>query len=181
MIVNPVQFLLNSAGVGLREFGRMGNFAEKTVSDVVAGVYPAIPPRFVTFLSDLLDRKGVPQQGVLAANYETWDLAIAYEGWQHYSRQTYANIFNNPKINLNGNVDYGPAHFFIEDTCGSQYMFCRKLLVPPASVKRWESGATSKMPGSIADALREIGFSRLEELASAQEDWLDGHQTSSDD
>lgn len=177
MSTNPVTFLLGAAGVGLREFGRDERFAEKTVSDVVAGVYPAIPPRFTKAVEDLCDRKGFEYTDLLSEEYGTDNIDSAYTYWQQAERQKNAPYFTGSDIPIGGSDQFSPAYYFTRDTCGTPYQFCKLLLVPPASVLRWVAGTTRQMPKAIAEALQEIGFERIQELQDKQEAWLDAHPT----
>lgn len=175
-MVNPVLVLLDTADVGVREFGREYGFSHSTMVGLTQGTFGRPSARMVDSLKSMMRAKGFFSLG-LAEIYGAGTIEGAYRVWQADERKHAAWMFAvDPEHWIRIKLLYtprsrSPVDCYIYATAGTGTRFAKLLKVPPASVLRWATFQTQTMPRTIADALREVGFEHIEELQNLQDAW----------
>ena len=174
--INPVAFLLDTADMGVREFGREFGFSYSAMVALTAGTFSRLSPRILDSLTSMLRHVGL-DTSILREIYGTDSIATAYKAWQKEARQANSWVVNVDTEHwkriqgLATSKDRSPVDTFIYATAATHTRFSKLLKVPPATVLRWATFQTQTMPRTIFEALREIGFEHIEELQNAHDTW----------
>jgi hypothetical protein len=174
--INPVAFLLDTADMGVREFGREFGFSYSAMVALTTGTFSRISPRTLDKLRSMMRQQGF-DTSVLRYIYGTDSIEVAFKTWQKEARLANSWVFNVDAAHwarikgLATTKDRSPVDCFIYATAGTGTRFSKLLKVPPATVLRWATFQTQTMPRTIFEALREIGFEHIEELQNAHDTW----------
>lgn len=174
--VNPVLFLLDTAKVGVREFGREYGFSHSGMVGLTQGTFGRLSPRMVDSLKSMMRDKGYFDYGLVPI-YGFGTIEGSYRAWQTTERKHRGWVFAvDPEHwarikSLVTTATRSPADCYIYATTGTATRFAKELKVPPASVLRWATYQTQTMPRTIEYALRDVGFEHIDELRSLQDTW----------
>lgn len=169
MSQNPYVRLRELTGLGQREFERKYGLSHTTMTHVETGQFAELSDRMIISLGKECHEKGVDARAILEFEYSSDRLQEAYHKWQREAR-----VENGPKLDVaprDGSTDASPMQLFISDTTGSAQGFSKTLKVPSATVMRYATGKTANMPKVLYDALEEVGYPYLSDLADKQDAW----------
>lgn len=157
-----------------REFERVYNFAHQTMIDATAGTFEDLPERIVLALAHEFEEQGLDLFEWLAEEYgglSGYGIFGVYKTWRRFDREQYAEEFRIQPRKVNWSTsEHSPGSLWILDTGNTPTSTCKKLKVPPATLRRWLSGDTIEMPGSLREALVAIDFPWTDTLASMQKE-----------
>lgn len=164
---NPVTESREALSLSLREFSERVGVTQRFLENVEAGLVVTVPRSIRDGLFRLQDDAGLDHSFNLDADYDTWikweRLGVVGEPWPV------------PRIPMNPllNVLASPFWAFRYDMIGSdnRHAFCSLFKLPPATVMRYEQGATQAMPRAIEQALIDVDYPYMTELADLQSQW----------
>jgi transcriptional regulator with XRE-family HTH domain len=159
---NPVTESREALSLSLREFSERVGVTQRFLENVEAGLVVTVPRSIRDGLFRLQDDAGLDHSFNLDADYDTWikweRLGVVGEPWP---------------VPTPGNVAHSPMYLFRYDMIGSdnRHAFCSLFKLPPATVMRYEQGATQAMPRAIEQALIDVDYPYMTELADLQSQW----------
>lgn len=161
---NPVTEAREALSLTQREFSERVGVTQRFLENVEAGLVVTIPRSIRNGLFRLQDDAGFDHSFNLDADYSTWikweRLGIVGEPWP-VPRNTFSQ------------TTMSPFWLFRHDMVGSdnRHAFCSLFKLPPATVMRYEQGATQAMPRAIEQALSEADYPYTADLADMQSQW----------
>lgn len=165
---NPYVRLRELCGLTQKAFCDRNDFGKMTMVYLEAGMYTKVSERQNIALGKECANRGVDAKAVLADEYGTESLTVAYMMWRSQQRKN-TNI-EWPQI---CSTDKKSAiDCFVADTCGSMQRFCKTVKIQPATMTRYAKGETVSMPKELRIALEEMGYKNIAQLEKAQSDWV---------
>jgi hypothetical protein len=158
---NPVTEAREALALSLSEFSERVGVRQNFLENVEAGLVVSIPRSIRDGLYRLQDDADFDHSFNLDKDYEDWvkweRLVVVGEPW--------------PKP-VEGGMQ-SPFWWFRYDMIGSdnRHAFCSLFKLPPATVMRYEQGATQAMPRAIEQALIDVDYPYMMELADLQSQW----------
>jgi hypothetical protein len=166
---NPYVRLRELCGLTQKAFCERNDFGKMTMVYLEAGIYTSVSERQNIALGKECANRGVDAKAILADEYGTESLTVAYSKWRTEERKTIETSSFPTKYASVG--EKSPMEVFAREVAGSIQRFCKTLKVQPATLNRYMRGETISMPKELLTAFSEIGFnsSKLEE---AQSQWV---------
>lgn len=168
---NPYAFLRRKCGLTQRRFCELYKFAKQTLVGIENGMYPSLSDRMIAAIEQACHDYDIDMLAELDYLFGTTSVNTAYQQWVAAER-----VQVNPAIRSYRPIIWddrrSPMYFFVFNTVGSAQGFAKQLKVPAATLVRYMDGKQENMPGSITEALRNIGYEFLPELMSHQANWV---------
>ena len=163
---NPVEFMIQRAGMSRADFGVKYDFGRNFLTRIVQGRVRSVTDRLSKSLWDEWKRKGIDQDE-FDEIFNTLDTDLAYQRWVSNRR-----LSNKPKLPQKLTDDRSITPFArVVDAIGSVSKTAATLVVADVAVQRYADGRQKAMPDSIRTALHEMGYPHVESLESAQKRW----------
>jgi transcriptional regulator with XRE-family HTH domain len=166
---NPVTEAREALSLTLREFSERVGVTQRFLENVEAGLVVAIPRSIRDGLFHLQDDAGLDHSFNLDADYRKWisweRVGVVGEPWPQ-PRQAVA-------ASREGHHQISPFYLFRIDMMDmdNRHAFCTLFKLPPATVMRYEQGVTQAMPRAIEEALIDVDYPYMTELADLQSQW----------
>ncbi len=168
MMQNPVTEAREALSLTQREFSERVGVTQRFLENVEAGLVVTIPRSIRDGLFRLQDEAGLDHAFNIDADYDTWvkweRLSVVGEPWPVPRRSA---------THADNRYQASPFWSFRYDMMGmdNRHAFCSLFKLPPATVMRYEQGATQAMPRVIEEALTDVEYPYMTELADLQSQW----------
>ena len=166
---NPYVRLRELCGLTQYAFCQRNDFGKMTMVYLEAGIYTGISERQNIALGKECANRGVDAKAILADEYGTESLTVAYSLWRTAERKKIDTTTYPTKYPSVGEAS--PMEVFVRTVAGSVQRFCKTVKVQPATLNRYMRGITQTMPKELVVAFDEIGFD-CTQLCKAQADWV---------
>jgi hypothetical protein len=166
---NPYIRLRELCGLTQKAFCERNDFGKMTMVYLEAGIYTRVSERQNLALGKECAQRGVDAKGILADEYGTESLTVAYSFWRTAERKS-IDTANYPKEHA-AVGDKSPMEVFVGKVANSTQRFCKTLKIQPTTLNRYAKGLTYKMPRELKTAFEEIGYNYAA-LEKAQEAWV---------
>lgn len=166
---NPVTESREALSLSLRDFSQRIGVTQRFVENVEAGLVVSIPRSIRDGLHRLQDEAGLDHSFNLDADYDRW------VKWERID--LVGNPWTEPRQALGASTarhhQISPFYLFRIDAMGedNRHAFCNVFKLPPATVMRYEQGVTQAMPRAIEQALIDVDYPYLTDLADLQSQW----------
>jgi len=166
---SPYGYLLKLTGLTQQDFCRRAGFSRTTLQYLLAGQMNKISATQIQALSDACVETGVDAPGELEAAYGTPSLRVAYDTWKRARRASLQTILDYEPEKGEGWLS--PFRKMVIATSTGENAFSRALMVPQPRVLDYAGGKVKRMPQSIRNALKALGYPYLELLDAYQTQW----------
>lgn len=166
---NPYVRLRELCGLTQYAFCQRNDFGKMTMVYLEAGMYTGISERQNVSLGYECANRGVDAKAILADEYGTESLTVAYSKWRTAERKKIDTTTYPTKYPSVGEAS--PMEVFVRTVAGSIQRFCKTVKIQPATLNRYMRGLTQNMPKELVAAFDEIGFDYAK-LEKAQADWV---------
>ena len=166
---NPYIRLRELCGLTQKAFCERNDFGKMTMVYLEAGIYTRVSERQNIALGKECANRGVDAKAILADEYGTESLAVAYSRWRTEERKK-IEVSTFPK-EYPALGEKSPMEVFVGQVAGSVQRFCKTLKIQPATLNRYSRGETYSMPRELRTAFDEIGFD-YSSLERQQEKWV---------
>lgn len=166
---NPVTEAREALSLTQREFSERVGVTQRFLENVEAGLVVTIPRSIRNGLFRLQDDAGFDHSFNLDTDYTDWvqweRSGIVGEPWPQPRQSRVSSVEGHHRIS--------PFYLFRIDmmSMDNRHAFCSLFKLPPATVMRYEQGATQAMPRAIEQALSEADYPYTADLADMQSQW----------
>lgn len=170
---NPYAHLRKAAGLTQKKFCEDFGFAKQTLLTAEQGIFPELSQRMTSAIYEACRVRGMDADDILTADFGMPNLEVAYLWYRNSELMEAKKNWKSPELRETDTTS--PMSFLVKDTTGTIQGFSKLLKIPTATIVRYLRGLQQDMPASVREALLQVGYIYVTELAAAQAQWAINH------
>jgi transcriptional regulator with XRE-family HTH domain len=170
---NPFREIRLRLGVSQADFRSKFDFGKMTMVYLENGMYTGISARQEAAIQKLAEENYFDLSAFLRREYETENLNDAYKKWQRISRHELAREkLEKIPPPFPFTFEQSPLFFIIRQHFDSIQRFCKIMKIPSVTITRHLDGETLAIPSVLIEALKDTGYTHIDDLLLAQNSWV---------
>lgn len=160
---NPITETREALSLSLKDCSQRLGVTQRFLENVEAGLVVSVPRSVRDGLYRLQDEAGFDHAFNIDADYDRW---VKWERIDLVGRDW-------PAVGTSIHSVSSPFWRFRYDIMGedNRHAFCNLFKLPPSTVMRYEQGFTQAMPRAVEQALIDVDYPYLTDLADLQSQW----------